>query len=152
MPVALSYPGVYVEEIPSGVHTITGVATSITAFIGRALRGPTNIATTINSYADFERSFGGLWLGSAVGSAVRDFYQNGGSQAIIVRLFYPTQDDLQAADDAAQTVNGATDTTSPSTPQSLAAAMRAVVDDLTSRDWGVEGEVIHNCTQGSCER
>ena len=40
MPVALSYPGVYIEEVPSGVRTITGVATSITAFVGRALRGP----------------------------------------------------------------------------------------------------------------
>ena len=36
MPVATTYPGVYIEEIPSGVRTITGVATSITAFIGRA--------------------------------------------------------------------------------------------------------------------
>src|ERR1700759_4175374 len=67
MPVQVSYPGVYIEEISSGVHTIIGVATSITAFIGRALRGPTDIATTINSYADFERSFGGLWLGSRIG-------------------------------------------------------------------------------------
>ena len=40
MPVTLTYPGVYIEEVPSGVRTITGVATSITAFIGRALRGP----------------------------------------------------------------------------------------------------------------
>ena len=40
MPAALTYPGGYIEEIPSGVRTITGVATSITAFIGRALRGP----------------------------------------------------------------------------------------------------------------
>ena len=31
MPVAPTYPGVYIEEIPSGVHTITGVSTSITA-------------------------------------------------------------------------------------------------------------------------
>ena len=44
MPAALTYPGVYVEEIPSGVRTITGVATSITAFVGRALRGPVNKA------------------------------------------------------------------------------------------------------------
>ena len=89
MPVALTYPGVYVEEIPSGVRTITGVATSITAFIGRALRGPVNEAVTINSYADFERIFGGLWAPSSLGYAVRDFYLNGGSQAIIVRLFHP---------------------------------------------------------------
>ena len=40
MPSALTYPGVYIEEVPSGVRTITGVATSITAFIGRALQGP----------------------------------------------------------------------------------------------------------------
>jgi phage tail sheath protein FI len=89
MPVTVSYPGVYVEEIPSGVRTITGVATSITAFIGRALRGPTDEAVTINSYGDFERVFGGLWAGSSLGYAVRDFYTNGGSQAIIVRLYQP---------------------------------------------------------------
>ena len=40
MPTTPTYPGVYIEEIPSGVRTIMGVATSITAFIGRALRGP----------------------------------------------------------------------------------------------------------------
>jgi phage tail sheath protein FI len=60
MPVAVSYPGVYIEEIPSGVRTITGVATSITAFVGRAARGPVSEPTTINSFADFERMFGGL--------------------------------------------------------------------------------------------
>lgn len=87
MPVAVSYPGVYVEEIPSGVRTITGVATSIAAFIGRAVRGPTDEPVVINSYADFERKFGGLWAGSMLGYAVRDFYLNGGSQAIIVRLY-----------------------------------------------------------------
>ena len=40
MPVRPTYPGVYIEEIPSSVRAITGVSTSITAFIGRALRGP----------------------------------------------------------------------------------------------------------------
>lgn len=90
MPVALTYPGVYIEEIPSGVRTITGVATSITAFIGRAKRGPVNKAKTINSYGDFERIFGGLWADSTMSFAVRNFYLNGGSQAIIVRLFHPT--------------------------------------------------------------
>jgi phage tail sheath protein FI len=89
MPATLTYPGVYIEEISSGVHTITGVATSITAFVGRALRGPTDQAVTINSYGDFERIFGGLWPGSNLGFAVRDFYLNGGSQAIIVRLYHP---------------------------------------------------------------
>src|SRR5262244_368891 len=88
MPETLTFPGVYIEEIPSGVRTITGVATSITAFIGRAQRGPTNKATTINSFSDFDRIFGGLWLWSKAGFAVRDFFLNGGSQGIFVRLFH----------------------------------------------------------------
>jgi len=86
MPIAPTYPGVYIEEIPSGVRTITGVATSITAFIGRAVIGPVNEPTTINSFGDYERRFGGLSLLSTMSYAVRDFYLNGGSQAIIVRV------------------------------------------------------------------
>ncbi len=83
MPSALTFPGVYVEEIPSGVRTITGVATSITAFVGAARRGPTDDPVTINSFADYERIFGGLWVPSTMSYAVRDFYLNGGSQAIL---------------------------------------------------------------------
>lgn len=86
MPVTPTYPGVYIEEVPSGVRTITGVATSITAFIGRALRGPVDEPITIFSFGDFERQFGGLWVDSLMSYAVRDFYQNDGSQAIIVRV------------------------------------------------------------------
>src|SRR5215467_10613626 len=86
MPSALTYPGVYVEEIPSGVRTITGVATSITAFIGRAQRGPVSEPTTVNSFGDFERTFGGLATGYPMSYSVRDFFLNGGAQAIIVRL------------------------------------------------------------------
>ena len=89
MPVALSYPGVYVQEIASGVRTITGVATSITAFIGRTARGPDDLPVTISSFGDFERIFGGLWVESSLGYAVRDFFVNGGGQAIIVRLYNP---------------------------------------------------------------
>ena len=89
MPVLTTYPGVYLEEVSSGVRTISGVATSVTAFVGRALRGPTDAfgPVTINSFGEFERTFGGLWLGSGLGFAVRDFFQNGGSQAIVVRVY-----------------------------------------------------------------
>jgi phage tail sheath protein FI len=86
MPVAVSYPGVYVEEISSGVHTITGVATSITAFVGRAAKGSTD-PVIITSAAGFERAFGALDPNYPMSYAVRDFYQNGGSTAVIVRLY-----------------------------------------------------------------
>ncbi len=88
MAITPTFPGVYIEEIPSGVRTITGVATSITAFVGRAARGPVNQPVTITSYADFVSIFGGLWLGSSLGYAVRDFYLNGGTTAIVVRVIH----------------------------------------------------------------
>ncbi|HLF26598.1 MAG TPA: phage tail sheath C-terminal domain-containing protein [Anaerolineae bacterium] len=87
MPATLTFPGVYIEEIPSGVRTITGVATSVTAFVGRARRGPVDEPISLSSFAEFERLFGGLWADSALGFAVRDFYLNGGAQALIVRLY-----------------------------------------------------------------
>lgn len=93
MPVQLTYPGVYVEEIPSGVRAITGVATSITAFVGRAARGLTDTPATVSSFGDFERQFGGLWKDSTLGFAVRDFFANGGATAIVVRLYRAEEGD-----------------------------------------------------------
>jgi hypothetical protein len=90
MPVALTYPGVYVEEVPSGVRTITGVATSVTAFVGRALRGPVDSEPAspvrLYSYADYERIFGGLWADSPMSYAVYHYFQNGGAEALVVRV------------------------------------------------------------------
>ena len=100
MPVSLTYPGVYVQEVPSGNRTITGVATAVTAFVGRALRGPVNAPTAITSYAQFERQFGGLWRDSGLGYAVRDYYGNGGSAAVVVRLAGGAADATAAATSA----------------------------------------------------
>jgi len=86
MPIAPTYPGVYIEEIPSGVRTITGVPTSITAFLGTAPRGLTDEPIFITSFGDYERLFGGVDRSSMMSYAVRDFYVNGGSQAVIIRV------------------------------------------------------------------
>ena len=86
MPATLTYPGVYVEEIPSGVRTITAVSTSVTAFVGFTGRGETNQARQIFSMADFERAFGGLSADDDLGHAVQHYFQNGGSEAWIVRV------------------------------------------------------------------
>src|SRR5262249_42419051 len=84
-----SYPGVYIQEIPSEVRTITGVATSITAFIGRALRGPLSEPVRVQSFGEFERTFGGLWAESTLGYAVVQFFLNGGGDALVVRVASP---------------------------------------------------------------
>ena len=34
MPVTVSYPGVYIQELPSNQHTINPATTSVTAFVG----------------------------------------------------------------------------------------------------------------------
>ena len=86
MPITPTYPGVYIEEIPSGVHAITGVATSITAFVGYTARGLDNRAAEIFSFADFERAFGGLAADSELSYAVQQFFQNGGNTACVVRV------------------------------------------------------------------
>ena len=86
MPVNPTYPGVYIEEVASGVRTITGVATSITAFAGWASRGPTDKVQMVLNWADFERVYGGLNKDSYLGYVVNQFFANGGSQAYIIRL------------------------------------------------------------------
>lgn len=86
MPVTTNYPGVYIEEVPSGVRTITGVATSITAFVGWAARGPTDKAQLVLSWQDYDRMFGGLHKDSLLSYAVNHFFANGGSQAYVIRL------------------------------------------------------------------
>ncbi len=92
MPAVLNYPGVYVEEVRSAVRTITGVATSITAFVGRARRGPVdndaqNLSPTrVKSFAEYERIFGGLWEDAPMSFAINHYFQNGGSEALVVRV------------------------------------------------------------------
>ena len=86
MPVSPTYPGVYIEEIPSGVHTLTGVSTSVTAFVGYTPRGAVNEPVHLFSFADFERAFGDLDVESDLSYAVKHFFQNGGNEAYVVRV------------------------------------------------------------------
>ncbi len=85
MAVNPTYPGVYIQELPSAVHPITGVATSIGAFVGYTARGIDNRAEQIFSFSDYERLFGGLASNSELSYAVQQFFANGGTQAWVVR-------------------------------------------------------------------
>ncbi len=127
MPITPTYPGVYIEELPSAVHTITGVATSIAAFVGWAAQGPTDQATLILSWADFQREFGGLDSRSLLGYSVNQFFLNGGQQAYIVRL----------ANSDAKTASA----TIGASPKSL------VVSALNAGDWANDYQIaIKNST------
>jgi len=86
MPISPTYPGVYIQEISSGVRTITSVATSIAAFLGRTTKGPINKAVRILSLADYERKFGEPYSKNSLAQSVQQFFNNGGTDCYVVRL------------------------------------------------------------------
>lgn len=83
--VQVSYPGVYIQEVSSGVHTITSVGTSITAFIDFFREGPMDEPVEIFGMADFQRIFGGLDDRSEASYALAQYFLNGGGSAYVIR-------------------------------------------------------------------
>jgi phage tail sheath protein FI len=81
-----TFPGVFIEEQPSGVHTIKGVATSIAAFVGFTGQGVPNSPVRVRSFADYQDTFGTLTEGGDLGYAVLSFFENGGADAYVVRV------------------------------------------------------------------
>jgi phage tail sheath protein FI len=95
MPVTVSYPGLYLEELHSNAHSIISAPTSIAVFVGYSHPFQTAATTfgqpvRVSGFSDFERSFGGLYVSSALdcnlGHAVNQFFLNGGSDAYVVGL------------------------------------------------------------------
>jgi phage tail sheath protein FI len=104
MPVRPTYPGVYIEEVSSGVRTIVGVSTSVAAFVDSFARGPLNLPIQIFSVADFEREFGGLDAVSQASYGIQQFFLNGGSEAFVVRAGGATAAAIELQDAGAATV------------------------------------------------
>ncbi|MGV0592520.1 phage tail sheath family protein [Mycolicibacterium porcinum] len=86
MPGLQQPPGTDIGETGGGARGVTGVPTSICAFVGSAPQGPVEEPVRVTSFAEFEGVFGGLSDRSGLGYAVRDFFFNGGESAIVVRL------------------------------------------------------------------
>lgn len=81
-----SYPGVYVEEILPSSPPPGAVSTATAAFVGYARRGPLNEPVRVSSFAEYEREFGGLADGTSMGYAARQFFANGGTEGVFVRV------------------------------------------------------------------
>ena len=86
MAVSVSYPGVYIQEVPSGARAIAGVGTSIALFVGMAPQGRMNTPVFVSSFAAFEREFGSRGGTSELADQVYMFFLNGGSQAYVMRI------------------------------------------------------------------
>jgi uncharacterized protein len=121
--VQVSYPGVYIREVSSGVRTITGVSTSVAAFIGEAKRGTMFEPTRVLGFVDYERLFSADTSLGEMTDQVRQFFLNGGQQAFIVRV----ADAVTSTSAAIQLRNGAN---------------AAVVLTLTAKSAGTDGNNI----------
>ena len=93
MPVTVSYPGLYLEEISSNAHSIIAAPTSVAVFVGYSHPFKTAAPgqpVRLFSFGDFERDFGGIFQSSAIdtnlGHAVYQFFLNGGSDAYAIGL------------------------------------------------------------------
>jgi phage tail sheath protein FI len=82
----VTYPGVYVDELPAGVKSIEGVQTSTAAFVGSADAGPVDQPVEVHSLADFERAFGPTAETDPMRLAIHLFFANGGTDGVIVRV------------------------------------------------------------------
>jgi len=78
--------GIQVAEQSGSEQAITRVSTAVTAFVGRTLRGPINRAVAISSFSDYQSIFGGLWQPSTLGYSIEQYFENGGQQALVVRV------------------------------------------------------------------
>lgn len=78
--------GLRVQEERGPDQTIARLSTARTAFVGRTLRGPVNRPVLIRNFAEFQHVFGGLWQLSRLSYAVEHFFDNGGGEALIVRV------------------------------------------------------------------
>lgn len=85
----LTAPGVYVEEISSGVRPIEAAGTSTAAFFGEAERGPMGEPVKVFNFTEFQRTFGRFPSpdeGRYLAYAVYQFFNNGGSACYVVRV------------------------------------------------------------------
>ena len=80
------YPGVYTQEVASGVRTISGAPTSVALFVGPTMTGIDGRPIRIQNYGDFERGFGGLSAKSSLSYSVLHFFANGGGEAFVIRV------------------------------------------------------------------
>lgn len=81
-----TYPGVYVEEVSSGVRPITAASTSTAAFIGQAQKGLIGEPVKIYNFTEFQELYGDYISGGFLAHAVFQFFNNGGSQSYVIRV------------------------------------------------------------------
>lgn len=156
MPTRPTHLGVYVQEVPKPPSSVTGVPTSVAAFVGYTSTGIDHQPQAISSFADFERLYGGLAADSELGYAVQQFFQNGGTQAVVVRTpgadgGLPSTAEI-VGDQAAQTGIYALLQAGPFNLLCIPDAVRADASDPTVLDAGIDPNAIYGVAITVCKQ
>jgi hypothetical protein len=99
MALTYQYPGVYIEEKPSGSRPIQGVGTAVAAFLGFTERRPAgNVGQPrfVASWTQYENEFGGFVPGFLLPLAVYGYFLNGGAACYIQSLATKSDNDRAA--------------------------------------------------------
>jgi uncharacterized protein len=160
-----SWPGVYVEEVPSAVKPIAGVGTSTAAFIGvsaditgawdpaakagmpaQVAGGPYTQAAAItpqplNGWTDFTQKFGDIQTGNQyLAHAVYGFFNNGGTRCWVSRVGAPGKD-LDQALQQLESIDEVAIVAAPLPPDAAAAALNAAQASLVAHCEKMEDRV-----------
>ena len=140
-------PGVFIEEVPSNVQAVTAVSTSNMGIVGATQRGPSNVATLVTSYPQFERIFGPLIAESRLGLSMAAFFSNGGRRAYVVRVMpadaVTANADLQSKRDRVQSNTGDGSTaTVDETVLTPVAVSTPMVPNTVSFEWRAAGTPV----------
>src|ERR1043166_84825 len=82
----LLHPGVFIQEVSSGVRPIEGVSTSTTAFLGKAEKGPLNSPFMVTSFIEFQTSYGSFLKDGYLAHAALAYFNNGGTRLYVARV------------------------------------------------------------------
>jgi uncharacterized protein len=111
--VEIIHPGVFIEEVPSGVRSIEGVSTSTAAFVGPTAVGPEDAPVLVSSLREFEAACGD---GSSLWSAARAFFEHGGRRLYVQRV---AGDEYRAALRALEQVDEVAMVAAPGAPAAV---------------------------------
>jgi len=82
-------PGVIYERVDATAPAVTVIRTDVTGFVGIAERGPVDQAVPVDSWRQFQTTFGSFIGAAFLAYAVRAFFENGGRRCWVVRVASP---------------------------------------------------------------
>jgi hypothetical protein len=88
MPTYLT-PGVYFESADTASAEVPALRTDIAAFVGVAAQGPVHRAIAVQSWTQFQSTFGSFLPNAYLAYSAKAFFENGGEKLYVVRVAAP---------------------------------------------------------------